>query len=217
MHDDVLWVERLVHDLKGPLAPLQTAAYLLRADGLGPERQRELAGIVDRQSRRLAAMIDEAGDWARVSQQPLVLRPVPCALAHVLDLAIGAVPGCRVEPAFAPGDADALQVRGDEARLVQMFLALVGYQAWRDPAGTPTLEVARSGGDVRVRLCDAGAPMGAAAMAALFTEPSPEPHDAGLGLRLMIAAAIARGHGGRLTASERDGGGLCLSCELPLG
>lgn len=218
MNGGALWFDRLVHDLKGPLAPLQTASYLLRSDGMPPDRQRELLEIIDRQSRRLTAMIDEAGDWARGAQQRLVIRREPCLLATVLDLAIGAVSGCVIEPVFeAANQAElkSLVVLGDEPRLAQMFMALISYEAWRDPARTPTLELSRSDVGVRVRICDAGAPMGPAALAALFTEPSPEPHDDGLGLRLMIADAIARGHGGTLSAADRAGGGLCLLCELP--
>lgn len=220
MNPGTPWFDRLVHDLKGPLAPLQTAAYLLKADGLPPARQRELLEIVDRQSRRLTAMIDEASDWARGTQQRLVTRREPCLLATVLDLAIGAVPGCAIEPASEPWDQTGLAslvVLGDEPRLVQMFMALIGYAAWRDPSRTPTLALSRGGAGVRARLCDAGAPMGREALAALFTEPSPEPYDDGLGLHLMIADAIARAHGGALSAADRDGGGLCLQCELPIG
>ena len=46
--------------------------------------------------------------------------------------------------------------------------------------------------------------------------PLPAPHDDGLGLRLMIAAAVAEAHGGTLRAQARDGGGVRFECELPV-
>ena len=42
MSPPVPWLDRLAHDLRGPLMPLQTAAYLLRSGHLEPERQQEL-------------------------------------------------------------------------------------------------------------------------------------------------------------------------------
>lgn len=215
MNGGAPWVDRLVHDLKGPLAPLQTASYLLKLDGVSAERQRELLEIIDRQTRRLTSMIDEAGDWARVTRGSQGGRRAPCLLASVLDLAIGAVAGCAAEPVVPAGMA-AIQVLGDEPALVQMFAALIAFEAWRDPARAPTLELSRIDGGVCVRICDAGGKVGEDAIAAMFSEPSPEPYDEGLGLRLMIADAIARSHGGTLSATERDGDGLCLRCELPL-
>lgn len=209
------WTDRIAHDLKGPLAPLQTAAFLLKSDALAPERQRELIDVIERQARRLNRMIEELGDFARADQRRLVTEHAPCPLALVLDLAIGSVPGLATEPRFAPG-LDAAEVRGDEPRLVQLFHALLGHLAGRDPAGTPGLRIEPAPAGVRITLTDRGPDLEPAALAALLAAPSPAPHDDGLGLRLMTAAAIAAAHGGTLHARVHDGGGLCFECELPL-
>jgi signal transduction histidine kinase len=52
----------------------------------------------------------------------------------------------------------------------------------------------------------------------LLQEPVPEPHDEGLGLRLLIAGAIAEAHGGTLEidGEGEDRGDLVLRCALPL-
>ena len=47
------WLDRLAHDLRGPLTPLQTAAYLLRSGQVTPERQQELFALIERQTRQL--------------------------------------------------------------------------------------------------------------------------------------------------------------------
>ena len=53
------WLDRLAHDLRGPLAPLQTASYLLQRDDLDPARRTELLVLLERQTQRLARMLDE--------------------------------------------------------------------------------------------------------------------------------------------------------------
>lgn len=210
------WYDRVAHDLKGPLAPLQTATYLLKSDALPPERQRELANVIDRQARRLNRMIEELGDYARASEQRLRLRMQPAPLALVIDLAIGAVPGCTVEPRYLDG-TDAATVEGDESRLGQMFSTLLAHLQARTPGQPPELTVSAAGdGGVRVELGDRGPALADDALATLFDHPEQAPHDEGLGLRLMLAQAIAQAHSGSLQACAREGGGLAFVCELPL-
>ncbi|HEY9400556.1 MAG TPA: histidine kinase dimerization/phospho-acceptor domain-containing protein, partial [Luteimonas sp.] len=64
----VPWLDRLAHDLRGPLTPLQTAAYLLRSGQVEGERQQELFVLIERQTQVLVRMIEELSDWTRVSQ-----------------------------------------------------------------------------------------------------------------------------------------------------
>lgn len=215
---EVPLLDRLMHDLKGPLAPLQTAAYLLGRDDLPVERRRELLDTLQRQSRRLAQMIDEAGDWFRASQQRLVGRSDPCELATLIDNAIGGIVGCRVEP-HIPAALAGLVITGDEARLGQMLATLIRHAGARDAEHPPGLVVAPLGDDgVRIIISDWGPALDPAALAGLFEQPRPEPADTGLGLHLLIAAAIARAHQGRLIAVPREPGrGLSLVCELPRG
>ena len=69
---------------------------------------------------------------------------------------------------------------------------------------------------VRIDVIDAGATVDVAQLATLLEQPMPEPYDEGLGLRLLIARAIAEAHDGTLQADAAPGGGLRLRCELPL-
>lgn len=204
-------IERLVHDLKGPLSPLQTAAYLLRRPELPDERRMELAETIERQSRRMAGMIDELGDWARAREGRLVHRMRPVEVQMLMDLAVGGLAGCTAQPELAPELAGA-HVEGDEARLVQALGSLLAFSQWRSSA-PPTLHAWRDGDRAVIEVSDRGDPPEDAA--ALLAVPLAEPFDLGLGLRLVVAAAIVRAHGGTLDAHALAPG-LAFRLALPL-
>jgi signal transduction histidine kinase len=209
----VPWLDRLAHDLRGPLTPLQTAAYLLRSGQATPERQQELFALIDRQTRQLVRMIDELNDWARASQQRLVSTPEACDPAMLLDYA-RANSGAAGAEAIVENHADGVLLEGDPVRLTQLLRILVEYASAH---GRAPATVALRAVDARLRIdvVSAGPAPDTAELAALFEQPHPAAHDEGLGLQLLIAHAIAEAHHGSLHAIA-DGGRLLLRCELPL-
>ena len=94
---------KIAHDLRGPLMPLRTAAWLLRSELGEQPRAGELAQIIDRQSVRLAQLMEELADWARCMGGRDALEPAPLEPMLALDMAIGAIPGCLVEPRLGAG------------------------------------------------------------------------------------------------------------------
>jgi signal transduction histidine kinase len=209
------WLDRITHDLRGPLMPLQTAAYLLRSESDGNPRVRELADIVDRQSQRLARMLEELGDWSRACQQRLRVQSERSPLGMLLDLAVGAMPPTALQP-DVDGDALDATVEGDPQRLVQMFAILLAHAQARDPERAPMVEARQAGGRIRVVVRDRGAAPEPAQRDQLLSAPQSTPYDDGLGLRLLVARAIAEAHGGRIEVDGAPGEGLALACELPL-
>lgn len=214
--DDASWLDRIAHDLRGPLMPLQAAVYLLRSERRGVHldsgKHEELLDIVEHQARRLAGMIDELGDWSRMQQKRLVGIRTPCDLGAMLDTAISAIPGCTIAPQLAP-EVDGIHVDCDQFRLVQAFRILIEHSRARD-AGT-SVNVGRLGSIAQVRVAGQPATSDDVAAAMLLTQPDPAPHDDGLGFRLLVARAIAIAHGGTLEI-EATASGLVLRCDLPI-
>jgi K+-sensing histidine kinase KdpD len=159
----------------------------------------------------MAGMIEELGDWVRAQEGRLVHRRRPVEVQMLLDLAVGGVPGCATQPQVAPALEGAV-IDGDEPRLVQALGALLAFAQWRGGAA-PGLSASREGAEVLIEVTDAGeAPDDAAA---LLADPLPEPYDLGLGLRLVVAAATVRAHGGRVDAHALAPG-LAFRIALPL-
>lgn len=211
----VPWLDHLAHDLRGPLAPLQTAAYLLKTGTLEPERQRELFELIERQTRRLARMIDEVGDWSRANQGRLLGTTMPCEPAALLEIALASNAGMGGAAPRVDADAATAQVRGDQQRLVQMLRSLIEFAQARAGAEVPAISLRCAGHRLRLDILVPGGASGTGAADDLLRLPLQAPADEGLGLRLLIADAIARAHAGTLEAREVDGA-LLLCCELPI-
>jgi signal transduction histidine kinase len=213
MNKPLPWLDRLAHDLRGPLMPMQTASYLLRRGELDPERQQELFVLIERQTRRLARMIDELSDWTQASRHGLIGAREPCELVLLLDNAIGAAAAAGRElPAVADETGEA-RINGDPARLTQLLRILFEFAA---RAGQAQVSMRIAADRVQIDVLDVQANATATEAAALLEQPMAEPFDEGLGLTLLIARAIAEAHDGTLLAEAGADGGLRLRCELPL-
>ena len=175
---------------------------------------REEADLMDglrEREARMAGMIEELGDWVRAQEGRLIHRRRPVEVQQMLDLAVGGVAGCATAPEIAPELVEA-HIEGDESRLVQVVGSLLAFAQWR--SGTvPALHAWRDGAQAMIEVSDAGETPDDAA--ALLTAPLAEPYDLGLGLRLIIADAIVRAHGGMLDAHALAPG-LAFRLALPL-
>ena len=208
------WMDRLAHDLRGPLSPLSTAAKLLRDPSLAEADRLELLDVVDRQCTRLGRMIEEVSDWMRAEKGRLIVRQEPHELQMLLaNVTFGLrapLPVVHVSP-----EAESAVVRGDSLRLGQLLRILLTQHF--EGAGLPA--------DVRVTLPSPGrvrlsrlipfSNAGDLDCEQLLLHPWPEPGDGGLGLSLPIARAIAEAHGGTLTCRTEGNEAIEFALELP--
>lgn len=207
---DPAWLDRLAHDLRGPLAPLQTAGYLLQREDLDPARRQELLAMVERQTRRLGRMLDELDDWVRAGRERLLGEREEVELALLLDYALV---GSGIRDVRVDDDGGIALVSGDPQRLTQLLRTLFDFAQARGGLSGVALRSGDGHARVDVRVADAGSPAGD--VAELLDAPQREPYDEGLGLRLLLAREIAHAHGGELVAEPGDGG-LHLRLELPM-
>ncbi|MGJ4802050.1 sensor histidine kinase [Luteimonas sp. SDU82] len=208
------WVDRVAHDLRGPLAPMQTAVYLLREPAISDSQRDELLAVLDRQIERLSGMIGEFSDFGRAETGRLVAHRETVDIAALLADLGGGAQDCPPQVALDPA-AHGLQVQGDVLRLAQLFQLLLGMQLTRGQSTPVSARIEAAGGGLRMTcaLRCAGASDELAQL--LLAAPHPDPPDDTLGFRLLIAGAIADAHGGSLEGSARDPETLDLVLELP--
>ncbi|MEO6365379.1 MAG: HAMP domain-containing sensor histidine kinase [Luteimonas sp.] len=213
----VPWLDRLAHDLRGPLTPLQTAAYLLKSGQIEPAQQQELFALIERQTRVLGGMIDELGDWSQANRGQLSCAKDACDVGMLVEIASSAMkPVDGVMPTIRD-DSHGAVVTGDQLRLVELLRTLTGYVMSLVPGAAATIQLSRRGTMVQIDISAVGnTPVDQAEIAAVFDTPLPEPYDGGLGLKLLIANAIADAHAGSLRAEATPGGGVLIRCDLPV-
>lgn len=202
------WLDRLAHDLRGPLAPLQTASYLLRRDDIDDARRQELLATLERQVQRLGAMLEELGDWVRAGRGKLLGEPAPCEPVMLLDYALV---GSGLAGTPVDDDGTIAVVDGDAQRLTQLLRTLLDFARANGVVPMPSLR----SDDARIVIRMALPGVAADRAEDLVETQQRAPFDEGLGLRLLLAREIARAHGGELSAGSEDGA-LVFRCQLPL-
>lgn len=202
----------LGHDLRSPLASIDSCIHLLEAHSDLEAPALELTRIASQNVRRMAGLIEDVLDLARSRLgDGIVLNlsadgRLAAALHQVIEEVGISHPDMRIETDIAID----CPVPCDIRRVGQLFANLLGNAALH---GDPTMPVAvrarvEDGGLV-MTVTNSGAVIDAATMQRLF-EPFVRQTATGavagtregLGLGLFIASQIARAHGGTLTATS---------------
>jgi signal transduction histidine kinase len=219
------FIAALAHELRNPLAPVNTAAEFLVRSGL-PEQPARMAGVIQRQVRHMARLIDDLLDAARIARGKLEVRPQPCDLAEVAAevvedhrLTLEAAGTSLVLHRGAP-----LPIQGDRVRLAQAVGNYLGNAAKFAPGGTVRVDCYADAATAEavVSVADSGPGIEPELLPQLFTTFLQGRQDmarsqGGLGLGLAITRGIAQLHGGRVVArSEGRGRGATFEIRIPL-
>jgi PAS domain S-box-containing protein len=215
----------LAHELRNPLAPISTAAHLLRVASADAAKVERAADIIDRQVRHMTELVDDLLDVSRVTRGLVEIERRPVEVKGVLASAIEQVRpliearGHRLTTRMASGD---VYVLGDRARLIQVVSNLLNNAAKYTPVnGSLSISMA-VGEQVEVRVEDNGMgiePQLLPHVFELFTqgERTPDRAQGGLGLGLALVQNLAELHGGRVVAESSGRGlGAAFTVSLPL-
>jgi signal transduction histidine kinase/ActR/RegA family two-component response regulator len=215
----------LGHELRNPLAPIYTAAQLLKRHGANGANVQHLSAIVERQAAHLTRLVDDILDVSRVVRKRVLLRREPVDLNELLPQAVEQVQdqlaahGHRLtlEPAGGPA-----WVLADRTRIVQVLVNLLGNAAKYTPdGGSVALRVVLKDEVVQAIVSDNGSGIAPALLPRvfdLFTQGARtlERAEGGLGLGLPLVRGLAELHGGSVEVqSAGTGQGSSFTVELP--
>jgi signal transduction histidine kinase len=208
------FVALVSHELRTPITSIIAAAATQRRLGIEPQ-QEEMADIIERQAKRLHAMVEDLLSQARLENErnlPLA-QPVDVAALARLAARDFAVTG-RVVEVEGP---DALTTLGDPEAMRRVFDNLIeNAHKYGAPPIRVVLEAAED--HVRISVLDAGPGIPAPERERVFERfhrLSRGRGDPGLGLGLSIVRGLVRSSGGDIWLEDAPGGGTAVRVSLP--
>ncbi|HZA19529.1 MAG TPA: HAMP domain-containing sensor histidine kinase [Actinomycetota bacterium] len=210
------------HELRTPVTSIRGYAELFRRGAAErPEDLRLSMRRIEDEAARMGILVDELLLLAHTDgTRPIVLTAVDLA-----ELVTDAAEDARARDPHRPIDVDVTDdvvIAADEDRLRQALNNLVSNAIVHTPEGTRvTLRLSTRGGDAVVSVEDAGPGLDAEALEHAFDrfwrrDPSRSRTTGGTGLGLAIVDAVARSHGGTVTAENRPSGGARFTLRLPI-
>ena len=211
------------HDLRTPLAVITGASTALadRQLALSPETRVELARSIAARAQDMSALVSNVLDLVRFESGHVVPRREWQSLEDLLGPALQKVEarmGRRHVEIALPADLPSVYV--DAVLISQVLVNLLENAAKHTPEGTKVRVTAwADDDDVRLIVEDDGPglpPGDPERLFAKFQRGRRESEVPGAGLGLAICRAIIEAHGGRISASQRPGGGARFEMKLPV-
>jgi signal transduction histidine kinase len=214
------------HELRTPLNAIlgYTELILDNAYGEPPEKICAVLTRVQSNGRHLLGLINDVLDLSKIEAGQLVLALSDYSFKNVVHTVFSAVDPLAKEknlafkvelrPDLPPG-------HGDERRLTEVLLNLVGNAIKFTDAGEVAIKAFSENGSFNVTVRDTGPGISATDQAKLFQEfqqadSSITRKKGGTGLGLAISKRIIEMHGGKIWVESTVGQGSTFSFTLPV-
>ena len=215
------YVTGLSHELRTPLNSILGYTQILQRDPASSGRQQEALATIYRSGSHLLSLIDGLLDVAKIEAGKLNLEPTEIPFPEFLE---------QLQQMFAPqagekglsfrfesqGRIPAV-VRGDEKRIRQILINLLGNAVRYTDRGGVTLRVTYARETAAFEVIDSGIGIPEEQLERLFQpfeRGDPLRQDSGLGLGLTITRMLVALMGGALDVSSRPGQGTSFVVRL---
>ncbi|MCP3143988.1 two-component system sensor histidine kinase NtrB [Pyxidicoccus xibeiensis] len=206
---------QLAHEIRNPLAAMKGSAQLLGQDRTADAATVKLTGVLVREADRLSRLVE---DFLRFARPPTPSRRevrLDQLVAETMEMLRGDPLARDVRLEVGTGEAP-VDVRVDPDQLQQVLLNLARNALQATGAqGLVRVEVARSDGEVVLKVWNSGAPIPRTDLPRLF-EPFFTTREGGTGLGLASAHSIIRAHGGDIRVHSEEGAGTEFAVILPV-
>lgn len=216
----------LAHELRNPLAPIRTAAEVIRLSGPANPRVERARTTIERQALHLTRLVDDLLDVSRITQGRIRVRREPVDLRDVAAAALETVePAARERGLSLQAEVDPapMVVLGDGTRLTQCLVNLLANATkFTSAGGRIDVRVGHESGRATMEVADTGAGISQAQFGRIFELFAQErisgmDGNSGLGIGLFLVRRIVTLHGGEVEASSPGlGRGSTFRITLPL-
>jgi PAS domain S-box-containing protein len=220
------FLANMSHELRTPLNAIlgYTELILDSVYGDTPDKIRGVLQRVERNGRHLLGLINDVLDLSKIEAGQLTLSLSDYSLKNVIQTVFSAVEPLASEKQIALKidiAPELPQGRGDERRLTQVLLNLVGNAIKFTDTGEVAIKTSSTNGSFNVSVCDTGLGIAPADQVKLFQEfqqidNSITKKKGGTGLGLAISRRIIEMHGGRIWVESSPGHGSTFAFTLPV-
>jgi signal transduction histidine kinase len=221
------FVANVSHELKTPATSLKLLAEsLVEIQDEDPEQARFFAEQLKNETERLAQLITDLLDLARLESEEGIPNHTPVDVRRVLMLVLS-----RLRPAARQknitlswkrsGGTNLYTVRGDETQLTSMFTNLVDNAVkYTPPGGSVEVAAESNESEVIMRISDTGIGIPEEKLSRIFerfyrVDKARSKKTGGTGLGLSIVRHVAENHRGYVTVQSVLGEGSTFTVCLP--
>lgn len=214
----------VTHEMRTPLSAIQGSSELISRFALTEEKRKQVALLINSESKRLARMVEIFLNVERLSAGQMELKREHIPVAEMVGICVERTRpladrkhiGITLEP--IPAD---LELHGDRELMEYACYNLLTNAVKYSPQRTQvTVRAARNGGHVRIAVEDQGIGMDQKEVKQIFhkfyrTKKAEESGEAGTGIGLSIVQQIVEQHGGVIDVVSEPGKGSCFTLVLP--
>lgn len=215
------------HELRTPLTAIKGFTDLILEGEAGEisATQREFLDIVQTNSDRLVALINDMLDISRIESGRIALQIEPIDVSEVVTRSIATLRPLvddRQQRIQIEITGELPQVMADEARLIQILTNLISNASkYTLENGWITISAESRDTQMAIGVSDTGLGIAPEALPHVFSkfyraESAATRDVAGTGLGLSITKSLVEMHGGRITIASRVGVGTTVRFTLPI-
>ena len=214
----------VTHEMRSPLTAIQGSSELMGRYNLSEEKRKQMALMINSESKRLARMIQTFLDVERLSDGQMELKKESFAVRKMIEACLDrAAPIAeRKSMHVAVGDlADSTMV-GDRELMEYAVYNLLTNAVKYSPAETNVeVQAVQTHGELRLSVKDQGMGMDEKELRNIFTKfyrtrKAEASGEAGTGIGLSIVHQIVTFHGGKMEVTSTPGRGSCFTMILPV-
>ena len=220
------FLANMSHELRTPLNAILGYAELIIDNVYGetPDKMRDVLDRIQRNGKHLLGLINDVLDLSKIEAGQLSLALADYSLKDVVHGVYSAVEPLASEKKLAfkvQVPSNLPRGRGDERRLTQVLLNLVGNAIKFTDRGEVVVKAVAANGTFSLSVRDTGPGIAENDQAKLFQEFQQADNSitrkkGGTGLGLAISKRIIELHGGKIWVESRPGQGSTFSFTLPV-
>ncbi len=208
----------VTHEMRTPLTAIQGSSELMGRYNLNEEKRKQIAEMINMESKRLARMIQTFLDVERLSDGQMELKREAFEIREIVEVCVA-----RVRPLAERKNIRILtqeldgNLEGDRELMEYAVYNLLTNAVKYSPADTQITVACRlEAAHLRLSVQDQGIGMDAKELRQIFqkfyrTKRAEASGEAGTGIGLSIVEQIVHHHGGKMEVTSQPGQGSCFT------